>query len=1173
MPIVLKVKTELDGGGLDDVRRTAQTAFDGMGRDLGAVLETGIKQALSGALSGAVSEFGAFGKVAESALSGIISSSGATALAIGGIGLAVAGATKELYDLGAKWDDIGDSITGATGKIGPEVDAMVASIQQVYENSTLSAEAITKFGEGAMTSLHLSGGAAKEMVQALSDIQEVTGQIVETRDLGKSFRMFDIKDVQAEKDMLDDLRGASQATQIPINNLVDSMLKMGPAAKQAGLDAQDTLGVILAMNEAGLDANQFGQAMATAMRRWATEGKDANTTLDETIAQMKRLVDAGKDQEAMALATANFGRAADKMFEAVKNGTLDVEALHQGLTKLGDTAPIDAQKKGIQDWNQELTKLGHSMETGLAPIAAGVFSSINWQLKGLIENTRQLGQFLADPLGAVGSLFTDPAGPPFAPGSLGGNPGAQAARRGGLSGSAGDIPLGSIGGTTGRDWDIDKFPGGFYSLPKASGGSGGGSGDLTPYGPGYGQGPNPGETAEQYRARMSQLEADHRVAEAEANLDKLRTGGSATAEQLQKAENDLAAARTAQNETILRNREQANKPGSIDVAIPYAPDFGNGPQPGETSQQFSARTALLEAQHRSAEEYAKLRQMESSGVATQNDIINQKNKVLEAQRAQQAAEMRLNDAYSKQVEDATKGMDALGAGLDKDLGLSKGLAGLADNLVRFLGNLAAAPLMGQLNAISAAQGGPGATGSGLIAMAAAGGAFGSDYVVGGYDQSGKPVSVTQMQAAGSTSSPQYFSSPAAAQQSQQSQASALQQQRTPYGLPAGANSGGYGGSGVDFPPWVDQIASAFGLQPSTYAGHQSGNRNEPGYAPNPQGLNRGIDWSGPVPNMQAFADYLAANPQYVEQAIWQNPNTGRREGIAGGRDVTNTGYYADDYAAHGNHVHTRQSMSIPLPGDMNYGGQPQLHDAGLLGSSAGAIPPGTTVVQNNTGANEHIATPAQLGDIMGAGWGPGGRPPSPGVGNDGMGASSGKGDGPTQIGGSEPKSQNGASAGGGGGLFGAAVGAGSMAADAFAPGSGAAVQIAGQEIQRAIKAGGQFAGIVAGGLMETFLPAGASQIANDNWITRVGGAFAGLAPQLPNMAGKAPTPVPNKAPGQPAMPVFPGAPGTDKPKDGASPTFNVTLNANGPIEDKHVDQMTGALQRQYETGMAQVGGR
>lgn len=1163
MPIVLKVKTELDGGGLDDVRRTAQTAFDGMGRDLGAVLETGIKQSLSGALSGAVSEFGAFGKTAESALSGIISSSGATALAIGGIGLAVAGATKELYDLGAKWDDIGDSITGATGKIGPEVDAMVASIQQVYENSTLSAEAITKFGEGAMTSLHLSGGAAKEMVQALSDIQEVTGQIVETRDLGKSFRMFDIKDVQAEKDMLDDLRGASQATQIPINNLVDSMLKMGPAAKQAGLDAQDTLGVILAMNEAGLDANQFGQAMATAMRRWATEGKDANTTLDETIAQMKRLVDAGKDQEAMALATANFGRAADKMFEAVKNGTLDVEALHQGLTKLGDTAPIDAQKKGIQDWNQELTKLGHSMETGLAPIAAGVFSSINWQLKGLIENTRQLGQFLADPLGAVGSLFTDPAAPPFGPGSLGGAPGAQAARRGGISGSAGDIPLGSIGGTTGRDWDIDKFPGGFYSLPKASGGSGGGSGDLTPYGPGYGQGPNPGETAEQYRARMSQLEADHRVAEAEANLDKLRTGGSATAEQLQKAENDLAAARTAQNETILRNREQANKPGSIDVAIPYAPDFGNGPQPGETSQQFSARTALLEAQHRSAEEYAKLRQMESSGVATQNDIINQKNKVLEAQRAQQAAEMRLNDAYSKQVEDATKGMDALGAGLDKDLGLSKGLAGLADNLVRFLGNLAAAPLMGQLNAISAAQGGPGATGSGLIAMAAAGGAFGSDYVVGGYDQSGKPVSVTQMQAAGSTSSPQYFSSPAAAQQSQQSQASALQQQRTPYGLPAGANSGGYGGSGVDFPPWVDQIASAFGLQPSTYAGHQSGNRNEPGYAPNPQGLNRGIDWSGPVPNMQAFADYLAANPQYVEQAIWQNPNTGRREGIAGGRDVTNTGYYADDYAAHGNHVHTRQSMSIPLPGDMNYGGQPQLHDAGIGGPP---LPPGLTVVQNNTGKPEHVVTPEQVTAIGNFGKA---MAPNPMSGTQAENV----GTGATQIGGTEPKSQSGASAGGGGGMFGAAVGAGAMAADMFAPGSGAAVQIAGQEIQRAIKAGGQFAGIVAGGLMETFLPAGASQIANDNWITRVGGAFAGLAPQLPNLAGKAPTPVPNKAPGQPAMPVFPGAPGTDKPKDGASPTFNVTLNANGPIEDKHVDQMTGALQRQYETGMAQVGGR
>jgi tape measure domain-containing protein len=132
-----------------------------------------------------------------------------------------------------------------------------------------------------------------------------------------------------------------------------------------------------------------------------------------------------------------------------------------------------------------------------------------------------------------------------------------------------------------------------------------------------------------------------------------------------------------------------------------------------------------------------------------------------------------------------------------------------------------------------------------------------------------------------------------------------------YGLPAGTNTGGYGtGTGKTFPPWVMQIADAFGIKPSTYAGHQESNRNEPGYAPNPQGLNRGIDWSGPVENMQRFADYLRTVPG-LEQVIWQNPNTGSAVEIAGGKPQP--GYFSGDLAGHQNHVHTRQATPIPLP--------------------------------------------------------------------------------------------------------------------------------------------------------------------------------------------------------------------------------------------------------------------
>lgn len=132
-----------------------------------------------------------------------------------------------------------------------------------------------------------------------------------------------------------------------------------------------------------------------------------------------------------------------------------------------------------------------------------------------------------------------------------------------------------------------------------------------------------------------------------------------------------------------------------------------------------------------------------------------------------------------------------------------------------------------------------------------------------------------------------------------------------YGLPTGSNIT-YGAAG--FPDWVYQLGNAFGLQASTYPGHQESERAEKGFAPNPMRLNRGIDWTGPVHKMQAFADYLLNHRSYLEQVIWQNPVTGQRTGVAGGDNVSATQYYADDYSGHRDHVHTRQSGPIPLPG-------------------------------------------------------------------------------------------------------------------------------------------------------------------------------------------------------------------------------------------------------------------
>lgn len=132
-----------------------------------------------------------------------------------------------------------------------------------------------------------------------------------------------------------------------------------------------------------------------------------------------------------------------------------------------------------------------------------------------------------------------------------------------------------------------------------------------------------------------------------------------------------------------------------------------------------------------------------------------------------------------------------------------------------------------------------------------------------------------------------------------------------YGLPTGTSIS-YGQSDK-FPEWVRALEAKFGVKASTYAGHQESDRGEAGYAPNPDRLNRGIDFSGTVDQLQKFAEALRAlapNTPALEQIIWQNPNTGQKIGWAAGADQSSTGYFASDYPGHQDHVHLRASAAI-----------------------------------------------------------------------------------------------------------------------------------------------------------------------------------------------------------------------------------------------------------------------
>ena len=154
--------------------------------------------------------------------------------------------------------------------------------------------------------------------------------------------------------------------------------------------------------------------------------------------------------------------------------------------------------------------------------------------------------------------------------------------------------------------------------------------------------------------------------------------------------------------------------------VPYSGDpmsLIQGYQP--TAALYNAAGALLDKRQKVAQDEADLNKMLAENTATEDEITKKRNDLEKDKREAVEAELRLDEAKASANKKALKGLkdtdnafSEIGAGLDKDLGFSKGLPGLADNLVRFVAALATAPLKGLLAPI--AKQGDGS--SGLLGM-------------------------------------------------------------------------------------------------------------------------------------------------------------------------------------------------------------------------------------------------------------------------------------------------------------------------------------------------------------------------------------------------------------------------------------------------------------------------
>lgn len=489
----------------------------------------------------------------------------------------------------------------------------------------------------------------------------------------------------------------------------------------------------------------------------------------------------------------------------------------------------------------------------------------------------------------------------------------------------------------------------------------------------------------------------------------------------------------------------------IPGGVPYMP---GGPQ-GQVDPQrvYDAESGVMRAKNNLERDRLRLLQMEAKGNTDQLELMRAKNQIAEDERAYQSAQMKLVEAQQgtvKKMKGLSAEMGEIGAQIDRDFGLSKGLPGLAENLTKFVANLAAAPLLGQLNAISQAN--PSKGGYGAMGILGARGAFGPQFTGIAQDSSYAASGIGP-----AATRPGGFGSDAA--------------------LLANVPAGRYEQTqNADLTKGLADCSSAVEDLVNIMDGRPTGGRS--------MATGNAAEWltqHGFLPGMGGLGDFrVGYNSGHMQATLpggtpfnWGSDASAAKRGIGG------TG--ADDPAFTSHYYRPTSGMTVPSP---------------LPAPAAQA--PAYAPLPGNALTNPGLTNPAPM--------------PSGGWGGQ-TGPAQGWSPSATRIGGVEPASGSGKGGIGmtEGGTLDTAMSMAASGLDLLAPGAGQAAQTGMKLANRAIQYGGQVAGIGAQGLMDTFLPTGGSELANKSWITKIMGGIAGAAPALPNMAGKSTAPQAQKS--------------------------------------------------------------
>lgn len=315
------------------------------------------------------------------------------AVKIGAAAMVTAGtaAATGLYQVGATFDDVTDTIRVGTGLQGDALDGLVDVAKNVGTEVPNSFDEIASTISDLNTRLGLTGDTMQTVAEQYLQAGNIMGEAIDIDSSTAAFNAFGISG-DAVSGALDTVFQVAQSTGTSMNDLFSLASDNAATFTNLGFSFEGTVSMLGALDKAGVDATKVSASMSKGLVALARDGEQPEAAFKRVTGEIQNYVDAGDTAGALDLASQIFGtKGATQFVTALQTGALNVDDLQAAVSTTGDT--ILGTADDTEDFAERWQEIMNTAQVAVEPLASVIFNGLGGAITAILPYVQAFGDW------------------------------------------------------------------------------------------------------------------------------------------------------------------------------------------------------------------------------------------------------------------------------------------------------------------------------------------------------------------------------------------------------------------------------------------------------------------------------------------------------------------------------------------------------------------------------------------------------------------------------------------------------------------------------------------------------------------------------------------------------------------------------------------------------------